>query len=230
MPSEALAAPRSLSDTQRSRKRWIAALALCLLAASLFTQSLWGADGLHESLEIVGLGLTALCVAGRAWCSLYIGGRKKQGVVTLGPYSVCRNPLYLFSVVGAVSIGFAAGSLTVGVLLGALCFLVFDRLIRREEVYLAAKFGDAYARYAAVTPRWLPRLSLWRDAPELVVQPRLVLITVRDASLFFAALPLFEAIEWLQLEAGSPSSSASPESREFCDRLEVPLECSIYVL
>ena len=204
MPGEVAAVPSALSDTQRSRRRGIAVLALALLAASLFTQSWGGGDGLHEGLEWLGLGLTGLCVAGRAWCSLYIGGRKKQGVVALGPYSVCRNPLYLFSVIGAASVGLAAGSLTVGALLGGLCFLVFDRLIRREEVFLAARFGADYAAYRAATPRWLPRLSLWRDAPELTVRPRLVLITVRDASLFFAALPLFEAIEWAQLQGWLP--------------------------
>jgi protein-S-isoprenylcysteine O-methyltransferase Ste14 len=204
MPAQAVAPRRSLSDTQRSRKRWIGALAFCLLAASLFAQSLRGDDALHESVEILGLALTGVCVAGRAWCSLYIGGQKKQELVALGPYSVCRNPLYLFSVAGAASIGFAVGSLVVGGLLGLICFLVFDRVIRREEIWLAARFGDAYARYMATAPRWLPRPSLWRDTAELVVRPRLVLITVRDASLFFAAVPLFEAIEWLQLHGWLP--------------------------
>lgn len=200
----ALAPAAPLAVFQRRRKRWIAGLGLLLLAASLFTQSLWGADGLHESIEVASLVLTGLCVAGRAWCSLYIGGQKKQELVALGPYSVVRNPLYLFSVAGAASVGFAAGSLVVGALLGLLCFLVFDRLIRREEAYLAAKFGQAFRRYTAATPRWLPRPRLWRDSHELTVRPRLVLLTVRDASLFFAALPLFEVIEWLQLEGWLP--------------------------
>jgi protein-S-isoprenylcysteine O-methyltransferase Ste14 len=204
MAAETLAPHRSLSDTQRSRKRWIIALGLLLLAASLFTQSFWGEGDMHESIEALGLILTGLCVAGRAWCSLYISGQKKQELVALGPYSICRNPLYLFSVAGAVSVGFAVGSVAVGGLLGLICFLVFDRVIRREEIWLGAKLGDAYARYLATVPRWLPRPRLWRDAAELVVRPRLVLITVRDASLFFAALPLFEAIEWLQIQGWLP--------------------------
>lgn len=204
MQPAVLASTPRLSAVQRRRKRQIAALGLLLLLASLFTQSLWGADELHESIEVASLVLTGLCVAGRAWCSLYIGGQKKQQIVALGPYSVVRNPLYLFSAVGAASVGFAAGSLVVGALLGLLCFLVFDRLIRREETYLEAKFGEAFLRYAAATPRWLPSPRLWRDSVELTVRPRLVLLTVRDASLFFAALPLFEAIEWLQLEGWLP--------------------------
>lgn len=203
MGSAALAFPPPLSRTQRYRKRWIVGLAFALLAASLFTQSLWGDGALHEGVEIFGLVATALCVAGRSWCALYIGGRKRRELITVGPYSVCRNPLYAFSVLGAASVGFAVGSFAVGALLGAVCFLVFDRVVRREEAHLSATF-DGFAQYAARTPRWIPQPRLWRDSPELTVQPRLVLITARDASLFFAAVPLFEIIEWLQLEGLLP--------------------------
>ena len=41
-------------------------------------------------------------VMGRIWCSLYISGFKNAKLVTEGPYSLCRNPLYLFSYLGGV--------------------------------------------------------------------------------------------------------------------------------
>ena len=45
-------------------------------------------------------------VMGRIWCSLYISGFKNAKLVTEGPYSLCRNPLYLFSYLGGVGIMF----------------------------------------------------------------------------------------------------------------------------
>src|SRR5882757_8547660 len=52
----------------------------------------------HEMVEWVGVVLIVLCVMGRTWASLYIAGRKGEKLVSDGPYSVCRNPLYLFSI------------------------------------------------------------------------------------------------------------------------------------
>ena len=30
----------------------------------------------------------------RIWCTFYIGNRKSKELITEGPYSICRNPLY----------------------------------------------------------------------------------------------------------------------------------------
>jgi protein-S-isoprenylcysteine O-methyltransferase Ste14 len=42
----------------------------------------------------------------RFWATLYLGGRKGSSVIAEGPYSVCRNPLYLGSFLLAIASAF----------------------------------------------------------------------------------------------------------------------------
>lgn len=189
----------SLSRVQHRRKHAIFAVALLLFLATLFTQSWWMPEGLwHEDIETAGLVLIGLCVLGRTWCCMYIGGQKNEAIVRVGPYAMVRNPLYIFSVIAAGAIGLLVGSIVIGILFALLIFLIFDRVIRKEENFLLKKFEEPYRDYMTEVPRWHPRWHQWKDADTLVVRPKLVWITLRDASLFYLAFPLFEGVEWLQ--------------------------------
>src|SRR5690606_12064633 len=138
----------------------------------------------HEGIEAVGLGLIVICIVGRAWCSLYIGGRKKAEIVDRGPYSISRNPLYVFSFMGAFGMGAQTGSLTVAMLFLLLTYVVFYFTVKREETWLAGQLGQVYADYCARTPRFGPDFSKWRDAEALDVRPRFFLLTIRDGLMF----------------------------------------------
>ena len=196
--AEATGTP-DLHRAQKRRRLSLAAIVAVAAGFALVTRSGWGAGSpLHEIVEFAGLGLIVACVLGRTWCTLYIGGRKKHVLVTDGPFSLCRNPLYVFSTLGAAGIGLTTGSIVVGLVLGLAIGLVFDRVVRREEAWLLAHHGEAYADYCAATPRWLPRLGNWRDTELVEVRPRLLAITFREASILLVALPAMELVEWLQ--------------------------------
>lgn len=188
-----------LQAVQRARKWAIFASLILLVALTGLSQSIGGADGsLHESVEALGLGAIVLAIVGRAWCSLYIGGRKKAEVVDRGPYSITRNPLYLFSFLGAFGIGAQSGELTIAALFTLVSLAVFYLTVRREERWLEATFGEAYLSYRERTPRFLPRLSLWQDDGELSIRPAFFLRTLRDGLVFLLAIPVFEAIDMAQ--------------------------------
>ena len=188
-----------LSAVQRRRKRALGVSLALPTVALLFTQSLWVVDGpAHLSIEWIGLALIVVCILGRTWCALYLGGKKKRELVRHGPYSVVRNPLYVFSAIGAAGVGLCAGSLVIGMIFGAACVAIFDLVIRKEEVYLAGQFGASYGDYRAQVPRWLPDFSLWRDVERIEGQPRLILLTFRDALVFLGAFPILESFEELQ--------------------------------
>jgi protein-S-isoprenylcysteine O-methyltransferase Ste14 len=193
--------PVALSlDIVQRRRKWFAGLVLlALLALTASVRSVATFHGeWHDAVEFLGLALIVIAIVGRAWCSLYIGGRKKAEIVDRGPYSVTRNPLYVFSFVGAFGIGAQTGSLVIGSVFSLATFLVFLRTVGREEAWLAEHFGAPYAAYRARTPRFWPNPARWRDAGELTIRPTFFLRTLRDGLTFLAAIPVMEGFEHLQ--------------------------------
>lgn len=187
-----------LQRVQRIRKWAIGLSLLAVMALAMFSATWWGDGPTHEGVEAVGLGAIVLSIVGRAWCSLYIGGRKKAEVVSTGPYSLSRNPLYVFSYVGAFGVGAQSGSMVIATLFVLIAVVVFHFTIAKEEAWLTAEFGDAYRDYMARTPRCGPDFSKWRDEESLSVRPRFFLTTIRDGLVFLLAIPIFEGLEWAQ--------------------------------
>lgn len=76
-------------------------------------------------------------------------------VVTSGPFRFTRNPLYVSMNLFYVAASFATGSLTSLLLLPVAEVVLYFGVIRREELYLEAKFGDSYRDYRSRVRRWL---------------------------------------------------------------------------
>ncbi len=193
-----------LQKTQKVRKAVLAACLLGVVGLSLFTATWWGDGTFHEGLEATGLAAMVVALIGRAWCSLYIGGRKKAEIVSTGPYSISRNPLYVFSYLAAFGVGAQTGSVVLAGAFVLIAVVVFHLTILREEAWLSAQFGEPYAAYMARTPRLGPDFSKWRDEPELTVRPQFFLTTLRDGLVLFLAIPIFEGIEMAQLGGWPP--------------------------
>ena len=151
-----------------------------------------------------GVVLILICIAGRTWCTLYIGGLKKKQLVTQGPYSLVRNPLYVFTIIGVAGVGAQAGSITMPVGLALLVAIVFYAVALQEQAFLADTFGDEYRAYAERVPLFFPRFSTWQEADQLLVMPVLVRRTFMDASLFLLAVPVNDLIQWLQDDGWVP--------------------------
>jgi protein-S-isoprenylcysteine O-methyltransferase Ste14 len=180
----------------RARHTWL--FALIAVPVLLLSRSQWAEGGLlHEGLEWVGYFALILCVLGRVWCAVYIGGRKNQAVVTDGPYSIVRNPLYVFSFFGVLGVGLSTGTITIPALLAALFLIYYAQVVRREERFLADNLGAEYIAYLAKVPRWIPNFRLWHERDEILVRPKFVFLTLRDSAWFFIALPVFELVDVL---------------------------------
>lgn len=194
---------KGLAAYQNTRRLVIALLMFVLVLVLVFVGSAQS-DPTHELIEAYGIMLIMVGIFGRLWSILYIGGRKSAEVVSVGPYSVTRNPLYLFSSVAAVGAGAQTGSLWVALAFGVLCALAFHVVIRREEGYLAGKLGAAYRDYLARVPRFLPNPFIYRDLDIVSFEPRIFKRTLIDGLVFFVSIPFFEALEWGQQSGSIP--------------------------
>jgi len=76
-------------------------------------------------------------------------------LVATGPFSFSRNPLYVALTLMYVGLALLANALWVLVWIVPVLVLMHYGVVRREERYLEAKFGDAYRAYRSRVRRYL---------------------------------------------------------------------------
>lgn len=81
--------------------------------------------------------------------------RGADALIETGPFAWSRNPIYLGEVVALAGAALAFNRLTFLIAAPLFAFAVDRLAIRREEAYLARRFGEAYERYTERTRRWL---------------------------------------------------------------------------
>jgi len=194
-----------MSDTYsppaRQRVRIITLRIALLMAVPLiiFSTPAWGNETLTlEIFENIGILLLIAGVIGRLWSILYAGGRKNEMIVQIGPYSICRHPLYLFSTIAMLGLGMMLGSIVLTVLLTGTVFVVLSATARREEKHLRAKFGAAYDEYASRVPRILPSPFAYVSPREVTVNLSAFHSTMLDAVGFLMLIPFAEFVELLR--------------------------------
>jgi protein-S-isoprenylcysteine O-methyltransferase Ste14 len=136
----------------------------------------WGLThpAVEKSLFVVGIAMAGFGAAGRAWATSYISGQKQKQLVRMGPYSLCRNPLYFFSMLLAVGFGFCTETLTIPLVIAVVMALLYHFQIRREEAQLSALFGYEFDAYVATVPRFFPSHRHFIEPEELTISPRLM--------------------------------------------------------
>jgi protein-S-isoprenylcysteine O-methyltransferase Ste14 len=152
----------------RSRA-WIALALLAPIAiAAVLTRPHLEFEGIGEfAIELIAwmLFLAGACL--RWWATLFIGGRKIHELVTEGPYSMCRNPLYVGTLLMAFSVAVFLQSVTLLAAIVAVGGLYLWITVPIEERRLQALYGEQFKAYCRRVPRLVPNPSLY-TAPEVV--------------------------------------------------------------
>ena len=187
----------------RKAASWVFAV-LLLLAITLTTAP--GTPVKILIVEIAGIAGVVIGVLGRIWCSLYIAGRKNAELCTDGPYSVCRNPLYLFSCIGVAGLLLTARLPAVGLLFVAIFWVYHHFVIQSEERRLEELFGAEYENYRRKVPRIIPRFRSYWSRPIIDVDARLIRRALSEVAWFLVPLGCLEVIEHIRgISAGLAS-------------------------
>lgn len=88
---------------------------------------------------------------------------------TTGLYSIIRNPLYVGNYFMWLGIGMLTCNLWFVGLFTLIFWIYYERIVYAEEEFLREKFGDAYLKWAASTPVFIPYRLKWQksDSPFL---------------------------------------------------------------
>ena len=138
--------PMLLAAVLHSRRPWpIADGNLALLASA----------GLLVIATGIAIGVASVYSFRKANTTILPAGRPTTAIVERGPYRFTRNPMYV-----AMGCAYLGLSLVLNNVWALVFFpfvlVVIDRaVIRREERYLAAKFGAPYREYCERVRRWL---------------------------------------------------------------------------
>lgn len=110
----------------------------------------------------------------RAWGVAFAGSetRTTSGVgasrlVTSGPFGILRNPLYLGNIILYSGVGVMSWALIPWLQIAALAWFIFQYtlIVREEEEFLRATFGEEYRKYCARVHRFLPRFRAAAEDP-----------------------------------------------------------------
>jgi protein-S-isoprenylcysteine O-methyltransferase Ste14 len=180
---------RSLVRTQRILASRL--FIIVLIGLLLISKSRW--EDMWESIFFMaGAVLIGFAVTGRLWCSLYISGYKKNMLITEGPYSMSRNPLYFFSFLGGVGVGLATGTLTIPACVILAFAFYYPMVIRAEQKKLAEKHGEAFSDYCKRTPAFFPSFKLLREPEEYTVKPKIFRKAMFEVLWFILLLGILE--------------------------------------
>lgn len=154
---------------------------------------------LDTFLGLAGLLLLLVAMGGRIWASAHLAGKKNETLVTEGPFSLTRNPLYLFSLIGFFGAGLAFESLALAFLFSGVFFVTHWPTILREERKLAGLFGEEYERYRREVPRFLPALRRVRGGDVIPLDTLRFRLALRDCLAIPLVFVVADLLEWAKL-------------------------------
>jgi len=82
-------------------------------------------------------------------------GEKAAALVQSGVFTLSRNPIYLSFILFMVGLGLALANIWLILLAPFLLLYLQERVVKREEAYLAARFGPQFFDYRKRVRRWI---------------------------------------------------------------------------
>jgi protein-S-isoprenylcysteine O-methyltransferase Ste14 len=193
------------SSRSTCRVRFIAALLVAAMACVALAERTGLPRESVETARLVAFACVVVAALWRLWASVFIAGFKDTSLVRCGPYSACRHPLYLGSLLAILGIGIATRSVALAALLLIGSAIAHARAIREEERLLRRVHGEAYARYCAEVPAFWPDFSRYTVPETVAVQPQVLWKAFLDAGSILGVYGLIVLADVLQLHGLTPT-------------------------
>jgi protein-S-isoprenylcysteine O-methyltransferase Ste14 len=171
---------RSIDQTARDERRLhIVALAMfgpvwfggIILYVILPSWIIFLSIPLPDWVRLIMLGLAALSIPFTLWRYRTLGKnwvraldrskflqRKRETLVTSGPYHYVRNPIYLGAFIFIIALALVGANWLLLLPALALIALIYKQ-IGKEEAMLIDRFGDEYREYMKRIPRFIPKFK-----------------------------------------------------------------------
>lgn len=81
--------------------------------------------------------------------------RPSSNIISTGLFAISRNPVYVAMTIALIGIAMMVNSLWILALTPVVLVVMHFGVVKREEAYLDAKFGEAYRAYKQRVRRWL---------------------------------------------------------------------------
>jgi protein-S-isoprenylcysteine O-methyltransferase Ste14 len=137
-----------------------------ILTVAIFNAPTYPYKSMFDVLsDLLGLAVIASGLVLRAWAVGYAGSHTRSyrlrspRLIMTGPYAYVRNPIYLGNFVIGLGVVIMTESWVAFIVFLGVFGVEYGAIVRVEEHFLAAAFGDRYEEYRNRIPRWLPRLS-----------------------------------------------------------------------
>lgn len=93
------------------------------------------------------------------------GGVGGTYLVISGPFAYVRNPLYVGNILMYLGLGIMSMSLFPYLQIVAIIFFMiqYQFIVKEEEGFLITKFGNDYKNYLQNVPRFLPRVTAYKN-------------------------------------------------------------------
>jgi len=172
------------ASTSRVRLTQLVYLLVLAMVAASEGRAVEGGAGLLA--QAAGFVLVTAAVLGRLWTTLFIAGRKSEQLVREGPYSSCRHPLYLCSVLAALGIGLTTRSIVLTLALPVVVGAIAGIAARREDRALLQAHRADWPEYRDAVPAFWPAWSRHRMPDRVSVPPGIYRKAFLDAASFLA--------------------------------------------
>ena len=140
---------------------------------------------------LIGFFLVVFGALGRLYCTVFLGGHKSKKIIDYGPFSIVRNPLYIFSFICVIGLGLISNNILVLLVTPITYIIIYYPLIKREEGFLTEKFGDTYKKYCLRTKRLTPSFKNYKKEEFITCSSNSLMSAFRDVIWWFIGIVLF---------------------------------------